>query len=376
MTFIPPYSRKPGRRKAPILEDGYKFDSPGERKRYRELKAMQAAGEIRGLDADKRRLHYKLVVNGKLISTYTPDFRYIEVATRKVVCEDVKSEITAMENAYVIRAKLFQALHPAIDFRETGYDKEKAAAKKTRKARAKKETWLETHRHDFVGSPINGKRCVKIIEGRFCDRGPKGEVHKMREEKPLFRTMMAVVLFFLAMTVEAAGRGRIARVLRVDNGDTITVAAPSLMFPGEIVMETVQLVGIDAPEPSYFGRPAECFAEYSADQLRAVLRDFDLPPGWVGWRGLEIRVHRVGQDSFGRTLAYVYLPSGKWPEGAARQLPNSLNLYMIANGYARADRERPHRYSKSYEIAETGARKWAGGIWANCKESPSTSGQP
>jgi hypothetical protein len=92
----------------PMVEDGLRFDSKREWARYRELKLLQAAGIIGGLEADKRRLHYPLIVNGERIGVYTPDFRYME--GEMVVIEDVKVQATKTQ-AYQLRKRLLHALY-------------------------------------------------------------------------------------------------------------------------------------------------------------------------------------------------------------------------------------------------------------------------
>jgi hypothetical protein len=55
--------------------DGITFDSRLEARRYVQLKALQAAGEIHGLKLQPR---YEFVVNGVRVGRYTPDFQYMD----------------------------------------------------------------------------------------------------------------------------------------------------------------------------------------------------------------------------------------------------------------------------------------------------------
>lgn len=86
-------------------EDGYKFDSLRERKRYQELKILQRVGRIQELTVHPI---YVLEVNGMPVCKMLPDFRYIEQG--KIVIEDVKSQAT-ITDVYKIKKKLLKACH-------------------------------------------------------------------------------------------------------------------------------------------------------------------------------------------------------------------------------------------------------------------------
>ncbi len=93
--------------------DGIKFPSIKEGRRYRELKVLQAGGLITELQLQPS---FRLIVEGKLICIYRPDFRYLTAESPKPVIEDVKGYRT---RDYIIKAKLFQALYPEFRFIET-----------------------------------------------------------------------------------------------------------------------------------------------------------------------------------------------------------------------------------------------------------------
>src|SRR2546429_7204841 len=88
--------------------DGILFDSQKEANCYQELLFRVQAGEIRDLVLQPT---FRLVVNGELITQYTADFQYVEVASgeRKVI--DVKSVATRKERAYRIIRRLMKALN-------------------------------------------------------------------------------------------------------------------------------------------------------------------------------------------------------------------------------------------------------------------------
>ena len=100
---------------------GQNFDSRREAARYRELLAMQQAGEIADLmcqteyllipsqTADGGRKERKVV--------YRADFAYYRASDGKLVVEDVKSPATAKLPAYIIKRKLMLQVH-GIEVRE------------------------------------------------------------------------------------------------------------------------------------------------------------------------------------------------------------------------------------------------------------------
>lgn len=84
--------------------DGKKFASKFEAERYRELKLLESAGQISGLELQPR---FPLRVEGVLIATYVADFGYIDADGKKVV-EDVKGFKTP---EYRMKRKLFEVCY-------------------------------------------------------------------------------------------------------------------------------------------------------------------------------------------------------------------------------------------------------------------------
>lgn len=86
--------------------DGIAFDSAKEAARYRELKLMQRAGEIRDLQLQ---VEYELIPKqaGERACNYIADFVYQDVRTGKTVVEDVKGyKKGAAYNIFAIKRKL------------------------------------------------------------------------------------------------------------------------------------------------------------------------------------------------------------------------------------------------------------------------------
>lgn len=94
-----PNSLKYGNRKTVV--DGFKFDSKREAERCQQLKLMQQAGEIHGLE---RQVPFDLKVNGVKVCRYVADFVY--VGKNGKVCEDVKGYATSL---YKLKRKLMKA---------------------------------------------------------------------------------------------------------------------------------------------------------------------------------------------------------------------------------------------------------------------------
>jgi len=90
--------------------DGILFDSRKEALRYKELRLLEKAGEIRGLTLQKR---YDFEISGIKLGFYKADFVYNEGS--RAVVEDVKGVKTPV---YRLKKKLMKAIYD-IDILET-----------------------------------------------------------------------------------------------------------------------------------------------------------------------------------------------------------------------------------------------------------------
>ena len=85
-------SGKPNKyRNKPTVCDGIRFDSAKEARRYGELKLLEKAGKISGLQLQPE---FRLSSCGEYIGSYVGDFRYVRTADGHFVVEDVKSPAT------------------------------------------------------------------------------------------------------------------------------------------------------------------------------------------------------------------------------------------------------------------------------------------
>jgi hypothetical protein len=126
LALPPTEAPKPKRNKynaVKVKADGYTFDSKMEYARYLELRLLKKAGKISGLVVHPEYLLQQAVQDGyKVIRPiiYEADFAYSEdissngmTFTRRV-CEDTKGRET---EAFKVKAKMFRAAFPAVDFR-------------------------------------------------------------------------------------------------------------------------------------------------------------------------------------------------------------------------------------------------------------------
>ena len=100
-------------RNQPTVLDGEKFDSKAEAARWSELRLLERAGHIRGLE---RQVKYELAPSVKFSGSARAqpplrlivDFAYWEGDKR--ICEDVKSPAT-VTTAFTIKRHLLLAVH-------------------------------------------------------------------------------------------------------------------------------------------------------------------------------------------------------------------------------------------------------------------------
>jgi endonuclease YncB( thermonuclease family) len=128
------------------------------------------------------------------------------------------------------------------------------------------------------------------------------------------------------------------KVTRAIDGDTISV-----QLPGDSRETTVHLLGVDAPD-----LPASHWAEQAAKYtlVRTVGRTVTLRLDPIGWR-----------NERGELLAYVFITDG-----------DNLNVDMIHDGQAYADRRVQHSIHASCEAAEKEARQKKRGLWKDLND--------
>ena len=142
----------------------------------------------------------------------------------------------------------------------------------------------------------------------------------------------------------ATPTGDSARVVRVVDGDTLTVTAVG----GQRI--TVRLIGVDTPETKRPNTVVQCYGPQAAALTTDLVR-----------RDAAVRLEADpvagGRDRYGRTLAYVWLPDG-----------SMLNERLLAAGAAREYdfNDQPYRYRDRFRAAAAAARTDHAGLWAQC----------
>lgn len=97
------------------VADGIKFDSKLEAERYAQLKMMERAGVIRGLELQPS---FELIPsfrkNNKTWrrTVYKADFRYILAENDKTIIEDVKGSTVVITDVFRLKQKLFEYKYP------------------------------------------------------------------------------------------------------------------------------------------------------------------------------------------------------------------------------------------------------------------------
>jgi micrococcal nuclease len=127
-------------------------------------------------------------------------------------------------------------------------------------------------------------------------------------------------------------------VTHVADGDTIVVRPPA-----GGAETRVRLLGIDAPEmKSAAGSGSDHWAHEARHAAAAV-------------KGKHVTLkldQTQTRDRYQRLLAYVYLDDSR-----------NLNLELVRQGHAYADRRFPHGLRHSFEQAESEARRRERGLW-------------
>ena len=101
-----------------IVADGQEFDSLLEYSRYRQLKILERAGEIKNL---QRQVSFELQPRYKKGNktiraiTYIADFVYVDVRTGKKVIEDTKGY---RNEVYKLKKKLFEYVYKDMQITE------------------------------------------------------------------------------------------------------------------------------------------------------------------------------------------------------------------------------------------------------------------
>lgn len=98
-----------------VIVDEKEFDSKREGNRYKELKLLERAGEIKNLELQPRfLLQDSFKKNGRTFRKieYVADFKYIE--NGKTIVEDVKGMQT---DVFKLKHKIFEKVYPDLELK-------------------------------------------------------------------------------------------------------------------------------------------------------------------------------------------------------------------------------------------------------------------
>lgn len=102
------------------IADGIKFDSKLEAERYAQLKILERAGVIRGLELQPSfELLPSFRKNGKTWrkTVYKADFRYILADGDRIIIEDVKGSTAVITDVFRLKQKLFEYKYPELSIK-------------------------------------------------------------------------------------------------------------------------------------------------------------------------------------------------------------------------------------------------------------------
>jgi len=137
------------------------------------------------------------------------------------------------------------------------------------------------------------------------------------------------------------------RVTHVTDGDTIEVRSQSMSTP-------VRLIGVDTPETVAPKEPIGCFGPRASEYTKQILTD----------QLVRLEIPRIGdsEDTYGRTLAYVWLDTNG--DGTYEHLYNGD---LIELGLARTTTF-SHARRREFEREMEEAREEGAGLWSACPE--------
>jgi micrococcal nuclease len=156
-------------------------------------------------------------------------------------------------------------------------------------------------------------------------------------------TLAAAAAVAVTLATRPAGDRGGARVERVVDGDTLRVSIGGHS-------RAVRLLGIDTPETHRPGTPIECGGPQATANMRALA-----PPGTRVQLVSDPGQDRV--DRYGRLLAYVRLPSGRFAEEA--QLDAGWATVYVYGG-------KPVSLYPRFRRDQAAARVRGRGVWGRC----------
>jgi micrococcal nuclease len=123
------------------------------------------------------------------------------------------------------------------------------------------------------------------------------------------------------------------KVTRIVDGDTLVLSEIGI----------VRLIGVDTPETDDQRGSVREFGKQSKEFLSFLTLN----------TAVRIEYDQTRKDRYGRTLAYLYLPDGRF-----------VNREIIRNGYGHAYVKYPFKFMADFQAAGQQAKKAGVGLWA------------
>jgi endonuclease YncB( thermonuclease family) len=147
------------------------------------------------------------------------------------------------------------------------------------------------------------------------------------------------------------GQSEIGEVVKVSDGDTITVRVNGRE-------DRIRFCGIDAPEVGHEGKPGQPLGEESREMLRSL----------ISAAGNQVIISPAERDRYGRLVAEVFVSAGKGTEEE-----KLLNYELVKAGMAYHYAKYSDRCPNGGEIlaeAEQEAKAKRLGVWGGNYQKP------
>ena len=155
--------------------------------------------------------------------------------------------------------------------------------------------------------------------------------------KWLWLVLVLCASFVQAQSTPDFSRSRKYRVVRVSDGDTVTIGTTRKSIK-------IRLLGIDSPESADPFRPPQPFGKEASDNLHKLLDG----------QQVYVRYGSRQDDPHCRKLGYLWRVSDK----------TFINLRQLQDGYARTTPKYKTLYDKEFIAAEAEAKQARRGLWA------------
>jgi endonuclease YncB( thermonuclease family) len=185
------------------------------------------------------------------------------------------------------------------------------------------------------------------------------------------RVFVALALAFALLFYPVSRVGFDGLIYRMGGADTLYGEVTKVTDGDNIEVETqgrstpVRLIGVDTPETVAPDQPIGCFGPQASDYTKRVLYERQTDEeGRVVREGRLVRLEipRIGdsEDTYGRTLAYVYLDTDG--DGSYERL---FNEDLVELDLARTT-DFSHTYRREFECTREEAEERGAGLWNAC----------